>query len=358
MNVQDEISDKRNAKEFKGITFSKYKRTDVKKELLKCLIAGKIEHSCHWSAEFICAGLYAELWEIILQFTGKNIYLGNPKLPIYLQSRYENFKDILFGGYLDNELAMRNNIKIRKLFAELICILCLSRKKHPLSKISVDINDFNMANLSEKLKAKSVNYAQLFFTKEDPNDFFIAVNEFGYHLSNDSKNSAMACYWLEWIFEYEKILKKQKSKVICGRRSYAPVKENEQMDIVWIIWDILLYQATRRGSGHMKILKALLDVFCMRWTSGSKKRRRWLLYFGIMLVTDVYNTNTPLFTDKQKIDNIKNKINVVYRQIKKNEEKPATDYLFNNSFTDKAKNLEKTIAKLDKISQIGYIPRG
>ena len=108
----------------------------------------------------------------------------------------------------------------------------------------------------------------------------------------------------------------------------------------------------------MKILKALLDVFCMRWTSGSKKRRRWLLYFGIMLVTDVYNTNTPLFTDKQKIDNIKNKINVVYRQIKKNEEKPATDYLFNNSFTDKANNLEKTIAKLDKMSQIVYIPRG
>ena len=46
-----------------------------------------------------------------------------------------------------------------------------------------------------------------------------------------------------------------------------------------------------------------------------------------------------------------------FQQIKKNEVKPATDYLFNNSFTNNAKNLENTIAKLDKMSQLGYIPR-
>ena len=34
MNKND-ISDKRLIKEFKGITFSKYKKSDVKKELLK-----------------------------------------------------------------------------------------------------------------------------------------------------------------------------------------------------------------------------------------------------------------------------------------------------------------------------------
>jgi hypothetical protein len=31
--------------------------------------------------------------------------------------------------------------------------------------------------------------------------------------------------------------------------------------------------------------------------------------------------------------------------------------LFNNSFTNNAENLENTIAKLDKMNKLGYIPR-
>ena len=63
-----------------------------------------------------------------------------------------------------------------------------------------------------------------------------------------------------------------------------------------------------------------------------------------------------MIKDKQKISGITNNINNIYKQIKHNEHSPGTDYLYKNV---KNANLEKTIAKLETMNNLGaeFLPR-
>ncbi len=355
MNEND-ISDKRGIKEFRGITFSKFKKAAAKKELLNYLSCGKIEQACYWSAEYVCAGHYADMWEIILLFCSKHIHLGNPKLPIYLDLRLNHFKDILNGGYQDNILKMRNNNKIRKLFAEIMCVLCISKKKHTFDNIRVDKEDFVITKLQHQLKADSTKYATVIFKKEDPTELFIGINEFYFQILKSQNNGSKACYWLEWILGFEDICKKEKKKYSGARRSNMPVEGQFQKDIIWMIWECLLLEANERSKGLHKIMSSLLSLFCLRYKPGVRKRRKYIIYFGITLLTEPLDSSIPIIKDENTINNITSKINVIYKQIKKNEIRPDTDYLFNNSMTNN--NLEKTINKLEKMNALlGKVPR-
>lgn len=339
----NEINDKRIFQDFKGIAFSGYKKSNVKKELLKSLYKSQIEASNYWSAELICAGHILDLWDIIIIYSSRYIHIGNPKLPIYLNMRFNNFK-ILIDRYIDNELQIRNNIKLRELFAEIISVLCLSKKKYGFENLNIkDKTDYNIINLSEKLKAPNTEYAKISFKNNDPKELFIAINEFNYHISKDSYDCISATYWLEWILQYETMCKGQKIEFKCESRDFVNTNDKFKNDIVWILWEALLKQSEKDKIIN-KIMLSLLNLFLIKYTNSCKKKRKYLIYSAIYFLTEKINFNIDVIQNKNIIENICSKINIIYKQIKENEIKPKSNYLFNGLENN---NLNNSINKLD-----------
>jgi len=356
-NNNTEINDIRAHTEFKGISFSKFKKTDVKNQLIENISKGKIEPACYWCAELVCAGHLMDIWEIILYFVGKHIHLGNPKLVIYLEMRFELFKNIMSEGHFIHELDLRNHIKIRKLFAEIIATVIISNKKHSFESIKINrLEEFDVTQMTERFKAPNVNYGDMIMMPEDPKELFIAINEFSYNISIDRRNTVTACYWVEWIIEFDAICKSRKEPCLCQRRSSIPVEKKYQRDIIWILWDSLLYYCELLENPYIKrLMQSLLNIFCIKYTTASCKKRRFLLYFAVAFLTEQVPTNIELMTNKPLIQTIMDKIDEVYKQIKKNEVSPNTEYLFAN--IDKRNTFEKSMLKMELVNSMDTMTR-
>lgn len=348
-----QINDVRTSADFKTTTFSEYKKTEVKKQLLLNIFNGKVEPACYWSAELVCAGHFSDIWEVVLLYLGKHIHLGNPKLPIYLDKRFTVFKNIMQQGLFYDELKLRNNLTIRNMFSEIICVLASSPKKSALEPIKINRQEeFDMTQIHDRLKAPSVDYAQPIFLEKDPKELWIAINEFAYQMSTKDRhipNFMSACYWIEWVIEFDQICKNNKQKCQADRRALLPIEPKYQKELVWILWDAMLYTAKIRENPFLeKTIESLRNLFCIKFTPAMQKKRRYLLYYSVSLLTEPVMTNIEMIADKTLLNTVISKIDTVYKQIQKNEQAPNFDYMFAGMKT----NLDKSIFRLEMMTSL------
>ena len=111
--------------------------------------------------------------------------------------------------------------------------------------------------------------------------------------------------------------------------------------------------AKTHSKGITKILEALLTMFCVRYGNATKRKRKIMIYFGIILLTEPFDSEIPLYKNDKMIQQVTKKIDNIYKQIKVNEVISKTDYLFNNSIN--SGNLEKTLNKIDQMNSMNNI---
>jgi len=294
------IEDIRTEADFKVLTFSKYKRVEVKKEWMNTMNKGLLEPCCYWTTELICSGLLLDLWELIFLFSFRHIHRGNPKLPLYLEMRYQSFKKTMMDS---TELSVRNNPEIRKLFLEMVCVLASSKKSHAYEIVGIPKEE---GIPKTRLKAPTIEFNKA-FRPNDPKELFIPMNELSYMLHE--KNAMDACFWIEWLLAFF-----HKRKCVLTDREYTHPK-----DPIWLVWETILMYA--KNPLVEKIVRSILSLFCAAYTSSSKEKRRFMLYYAITLCCEPVTFDVEIITNKKIIEQAYVKGDLLFQEKKINEVK-------------------------------------
>ena len=75
------------------------------------------------------------------------------------------------------------------------------------------------------------------------------------------------------------------------------------------------------------------------------------MYYSISLLTEHVNTNVDILPNKSVLQSVTEQIETIYKQIKKNEQAPNTDYLFQG--IDKKRALERSLKQMEIVNSIG-----
>ena len=322
MNELYIIKDKRTIDHFKEETFSGFKKRDVFSELFKSIESGKIENACFWITECIISGYILQLFEKIIIFSSKIIHINNPTLPQFLLTKYVTFQSST--NHITKKedfLHLRNTQSIRNLCFDLVTTLCTSSKqkrydKYP--KIKPD-TDFNFSILKTKLIATLHCIPSHILRFTDPEELRIVINELIYNLKNNMGSYNRVCYWIAWIFEWEKKQKKQNGSWEIEERDIQDIPGKYKKDVVWLIWETILEEANSRDEMTKLQILSLYKLFKLNYTSGKRNSRIPIIYHVIGYLTHIINFKQVPRNNKDLFIQSQCNVNLMFQSKKINE---------------------------------------
>lgn len=270
------IQDDRTTKDFSKITFSGYRKPDVVKAFEKCIISGNVERACFWTAEMVCSGKAAEVWERLICVYCQHGFRESPKGALLLADFTKKFRRIVNSGQVSSELELRNHTHARKLLGMATAAIAAFKKGLPVKRIKVQCTDLDLSQIPQRLQATSTKHA-IGYQDRDPKELFIAVNELCYAI-NSQNDAALACYWVEWIISYTSLCKKRKSPLQCATRAEISGGVRAE-DPAWLIWDVILHSDLTAQT--KRIVESLLTLFRLRYQPGTLSKRVHVIYSAI-----------------------------------------------------------------------------
>ena len=338
MNDDIIINDTRS--KFKTTSFSNFKKSELCKKLQNSIYYNKREEAFFWTCEMLCSNMLLEIWDTYLIMMSKYIHIHNPKLPLYIEKKYSEFREII--GQDDSIEKIRNNKKMLIIFCSITTVLSCADKLTTLDYLQHKF-EFKLESLYENLKAPDTSYAKIVYKEGDPVEYLIPFNEFIYHLT-ETRQKVDIIYWLNWIIEYDILCRKKKKNVGCVPRSiYQNNRKTLETNIIWVIWDtiFIVMKKENHSSNMFNIVNSIYNLFIVRYCVSTNKKRISLICHTIelLLLHKDIKYNIPILNNNSELSNIDENINVVMEQIKKNEVKTNPNENTSNKKMDIYQNI-------------------
>lgn len=292
------IKDTRSLKDFGTNTFSGYKKTDVIQELKKKIMNCDKQNAFLWAFELLGCGEIQKIYDTLFFIIFKKIGIENPRLPHRFYRRYKfmiALREHYVSQYSQNQknkstkwvdLELRNQTSLRNHICELITICCESKKEPAPSCIKIKRNEFSGAFIKTKAKADTNDYIYGLRRRNDSNEVILAMNEIGYALKE--KNETHAFFWISWILEWDFLLLKNGSKLLCGDR-YHIYARDEANDVVWFIWEVLLKNSENLDKDVRLQIHSCFQLYKYDWTPGKKRSKSHLMLLCVEYIIKMYS---------------------------------------------------------------------
>ena len=310
------ITDIRNTKDFKGITISGYKRTDVIKAYENSMINNKLEDSIRWCVELHSTGLNDVIWNSLLSIYLKYIHINNPKYFFYFLKRKKDYDFVSNKFHKKHEIFIRNNQEIRNLYAELTAISTLSKKNNlflPKSLPIINLKTNTQDQLRRRIISKNLDSIFDYIFNSTNAEEKLALNEIYTNLRSVHGTFQNCLFWYLWLEKKENLNNNKKNK-----------HTNEEL-WTFILWKIILHFEKRIQKNDAIFIKKMHNEYIHNFKLSQISKKKYLIFISLYILKNNIQWNINIFSKEYLIIQTNANINIMYQNIKTNIESKLSD---------------------------------
>jgi len=304
-----QIYDTRANKDFKGITISGYKRTDVIKTFQNSMINNKLEDAIRWGVELHCTGLNFNLWDSLEMIYIRYVHIHHPKLFFYINKRKKDFENIIRKYPNKHEIFTRNNQELRNLYSELIAMITITKKSNIfLNKSLPSIKNTSFEKIEIKKRMISTNFNNIlpFINEPISNNIKLGLNEIINNLLYLNGTYQNCYFWYLWI---EKLNSKNKEN--------NNLIKYEDYNEYWtfIIWKIILNFENKLSRNNFIFIKKLEELYKNNFKLSCVNKRKYHIFISLYILKNNINWNIPLYNNEHLIIQSCANVNSMYKSV-------------------------------------------